>query len=266
MTTTQKQADFIPANRRISVCAKRFYAALQFASTEETRYYLNGVFIEPHKDGGVVMVATDGHCLAAVRDKSAYITGQGGWICGLPKQPFNTALKRKESGTLHFAGRSAYLTHSVLGADALAPEFDPTIITEQHMAVAYANPIDGTFPEWRKVLPDQVVEPSGTFVMNALLVDRFGKATRALRPDADKKKSWSNKPIVPLVYFAPPDEKSPIVIRVDGVPDFYGVQMPIRKLDDFEQNPDWLGAPETKAKPKPANDAKPENVPDTGAA
>lgn len=45
-----------------------YKAAMLAASTEETRYYLNGVFVEPCVYGGVTLTATDGHVLVCIRD------------------------------------------------------------------------------------------------------------------------------------------------------------------------------------------------------
>jgi len=247
MSITQKQADFIPANRRISVCAKRFYAALQFISTEQTRYYLNGVFIEPHKDGGVMMVATNGHYLAAVRDATARIDGTGGWICGLPKQPFNTFLKRQYAGTMHFVGNTAYLTDAVIGIDARLPDFDPTKITEQHLAIAYAPPIDGTFPDWRRIVPQDKTKQTDRFAINGRDFDKFTKAIETISENNQAALSMST----------PPDGSSPIIIQSGNARDFFGIVMPMR--DDFVGSfaPDWLNLPAPDAKPEPANDPKP---------
>lgn len=248
MSEKNQQAEFNPANRRISVCAKRFFAAWQFISDEETRYYLNGVYIEPHPDGGVIMTATDGHTLASVRDQTAYIEGTGGWICGLPKKPFHTSLKLKDAGTLHFVGRSAYLTNMILGRDATLPNFDPTIITHVHMAIAYANPIDGTFPDWRRVIPTNFAEQSERISVDMKLLERF-KA--AILPLQDEKKA------VGINIATPPDDASPIIIHADAVPDFFGVVMPRAHKSNNPRLPDWLGLPKADAKPEPANDAKP---------
>lgn len=51
--------------------ADLFRIAYSCVSTEETRYYLNGVHLEPHPCGGAFMVATDGHRLIVVHDESA---------------------------------------------------------------------------------------------------------------------------------------------------------------------------------------------------
>src|SRR5690554_1106144 len=57
------------------VDASLFRVAAMFQSTEETRYYLNGVHIEQHQDEGVFLVATDGHRLLVAHDVSGKIDG-----------------------------------------------------------------------------------------------------------------------------------------------------------------------------------------------
>src|SRR5450759_523711 len=47
-----------------------FRAANECRSTEETRYYLNGVYIAPHPDKGVILTATDGHRLISLHDEA----------------------------------------------------------------------------------------------------------------------------------------------------------------------------------------------------
>ena len=55
-------------------------AAALFVSTEETRYYLNGIYTEPHQAGGAVCVATEGHGLGCVYDDEGYCHNpQGVW-------------------------------------------------------------------------------------------------------------------------------------------------------------------------------------------
>ena len=47
----------------------RFAWCWQSVSTEEARYYLQGVYVEPREQGGVYMVATDGHVMAVAVDE-----------------------------------------------------------------------------------------------------------------------------------------------------------------------------------------------------
>jgi DNA polymerase III sliding clamp (beta) subunit (PCNA family) len=55
----------------IRVNASLFRIAFKCTSTEASRYYLNGVFIEKHPTlQGVTMTATDGHKLISIYDES----------------------------------------------------------------------------------------------------------------------------------------------------------------------------------------------------
>ncbi len=252
MTLHKPANDFNPAKRRITVSAKHFYAAWQFISSEETRYYLNGVYIEPHPDGGALLVATDGHTMAVIRDANARIDGDQGWICGLPKHPFDAKLKRRDAGHLHFVGRTAYLTESIMAGAVSEPGFDPTLITEFHMAIAFARPIDGTFPEWRRVIPNEGPGTAESYDINGKYLARFNKAISVLREDNGA---------APVKLFTPAaGTGNPIILRCADAPDFFGIQMPMR-MGDCSKYPYWLALPdpETKpgTKPEPANDAKP---------
>lgn len=249
MSIKQAIKETNPAERRISVCAKRFYAAWQFISTEETRYYLNGVFIEPHPDGGVLMAATDGHVLAVVRDQNARIEGDGGWICKIPKQQFITALKRKSAGTLHFVGNTAYLTDAMIDGEACSPDFDPTAISDFHLAIAYTPPIDGSFPDWRKVIRNTSIEKTDRFAVNGKHLARFTTAIAAL--------AETNVP--GLNISTPPDDETSVMITSGQAPDFFGLIMPMRDNSHGGATAyEWLNLPAPAAKPDPANDTKPE--------
>ena len=61
----------------IRVNADLFKLVHAAISKEETRYYLNGVFIEPHPVGGAVLVATDGHRMLVAHDEKGEVSGSG---------------------------------------------------------------------------------------------------------------------------------------------------------------------------------------------
>ena len=246
MSIIKKNEDFDPAKRRITVCAKRFYAAWQFISTEKSRPYLGGVYIEPHKDGGVMMTATDGHTLASVRDDLAIFNGKTGWICPVPKQIL-TMLKRKDAGHLHFVGNSIYLTDDMLGyVDVREPDFDPTHIIPRHMAAGFCAAIDGHFPDWKRVIPRNARAKATDYAMNGKLIARFTKAITAINPACAPAPALH-------IFTPPPPEGQPIVIRSGAAKDFFGVVMPMRD-DPVTRLPDWIKLPRKKRTPKPAND------------
>lgn len=61
-------SDFTPDTAVVSVNADLVKAALPFAAKQDVRYYLNGVCIRPAKEGGALIIATDGHIMVCLRD------------------------------------------------------------------------------------------------------------------------------------------------------------------------------------------------------
>ncbi|MGJ8570465.1 MAG: DNA polymerase III subunit beta [Hoeflea sp.] len=124
-----------------TVPAKKFaalLAAVSFAiSTEETRYYLNGVYL--HCAGEqLIAVATDGHRLA----RAVYSVGDG--ATGMP----GVIIPRKTI---------ALLASALKAADSqadLAVSVSENRICFQTGAVRIASKlIDGTFPDYERVIP-----------------------------------------------------------------------------------------------------------------
>ena len=97
-------------------------ALVPFASSDNYRYYLKGVNIEAHQDGGAVMVATDGHTMACIHDADAYCgTQQSIWstICiqGL-KQAITS--NKKAMKAAEAAGKATTSTKATAKANANA--------------------------------------------------------------------------------------------------------------------------------------------------
>lgn len=53
---------------QVSINPKVLAAVQLFAGKQDVRFYLNGVFIEPNPEGGVILTATNGHCGISVVD------------------------------------------------------------------------------------------------------------------------------------------------------------------------------------------------------
>lgn len=110
---------------------KQVLASTSFAmSTEETRYYLNGVYLH-NADGEVKAVSTDGHRLSLVS------TGISHEIPGviIPRKAVNELSKRDNSGNARVS-----LSHTKARFD-----YDGFSITTKL--------IDGTFPDYTRVIP-----------------------------------------------------------------------------------------------------------------
>lgn len=117
---------------------RRLIDKTRFAiSTEETRYYLNGIYF--HHDGGqLTCVATDGHRLAkASTPLPDGADGMGGII-----------VPRKTVAEIRRLLDSSPETDSV----ALSVT-DAKIQIEHHSAVLVSKLIDGTFPDYNRVVP-----------------------------------------------------------------------------------------------------------------
>lgn len=56
---------------RVSAVAAKL--VFPFAAVQDIRYYLNGINIRPLEDGGVMVVATNGHRYIVVRDPNGYV-------------------------------------------------------------------------------------------------------------------------------------------------------------------------------------------------
>lgn len=199
----------LPAGVAFSMPVADFLAAARFISTEETRYYLGGVRVEKH-DEGALAVATDGHRLGVQFAPTAICEVEGIWLC-----PKHLKLdKRKGAPQQWIVGRITsdgkkgrlHLVHLKKTSDdvnpaELAAEYVETGLDE----VSWGHSlIDGTYPDWRKVLPkahkDDVVRG-----FNGDYLKTFGRAL-TLRGDS---------------------HTSPHLVQ-NGDDNFLGVAMPMR--------------------------------------
>ena len=121
---------------KINVNAALFAAVRTAMSKEETRYYLRGVFVEPHPYGGVLLVATDGHRLGIAHDP------EGSIDCN--PVAFNVDINdRHMRNTLKKSNQRLCVT------DAVAElTLDGTV-----MATGMVSLPGGEYPEYHRVLP-----------------------------------------------------------------------------------------------------------------
>lgn len=108
----------------ISVPVDMLKAAILCASTEQTRYYLNGVFLSATGH----MVATDGHRIFVAR---------------LPVAP---------------AADVIIPLDTIKAALKLHNKRDPQINLTDNCLLGHIafQPVDGTFPDWRRIIPSGV--------------------------------------------------------------------------------------------------------------
>ena len=175
-------------------------AALMTASSEETRYYLCGVLVEIEARS-VTYVATDGHRLFAHREE----LGEGeepNTLLGHFIIPMKScrAIKLRKKAT-----DAAMLSQVDDGGMLLA------YLGERH----YFKPVDGTFPNWRRVMPKRGGEAYAHF--DGKLVASFSAIAAALGDDKGSPR------------ICPMDANSPALVVFHGREDTtFGVIMPMR--------------------------------------
>lgn len=98
-------------------------AALICASTEEVRYYLNGVYVDPKG----LLVSTNGHVMFCGKIDLTDVAPFDGWI--IPREAIKRAVTGYKDSTI---------------------EISPTRVGD-----IATQPVDGTYPDWRRVLPDE---------------------------------------------------------------------------------------------------------------
>src|SRR5690554_4169346 len=129
----------------------RYFAAAQlFAAVSDIRFYLNGVRLEPHPEGGAIIVATDGHTMAVLYDPEGYVREPiivGGITKGLI-----SACKAK-GNPVRFTRPERLLIGRkcavVSGHKSQEPDpFDPMALHAEKIEL-----IDANYPDWRSALP-----------------------------------------------------------------------------------------------------------------
>lgn len=162
------------------IFANALSGAMGAASTDETRYYLAGVFLDTAKRGDdpVVMVATDGHRLARE-----------------PLLPLPGELEGLEGVIIPTAACTPLLDICRLG-DMITLELSPSSIGARVAGVRYQSKlIDGSFPDYTRVIPSADMNGVKFRVDTAALsrmIERceVAPADKALNKRSAVTKSW----------------------------------------------------------------------------
>lgn len=212
-------------------------------SKEQTRYYLCGVYVEPCAAGGVTLVATDGHRLMCARDENG--TADESAIIQLSP----AALKACKTGKGELR-REVAVDGS--GATVRAVLQDGDSETVQLIAFSTDCRIDGTFPDWRRVVPDpSFAAESRPGAFNGSYLSSFGTIAADLAKLRDSKKS--------LLRILSSEPESPALVLFPLDPQAFGVIMPCR-CDMSTTPPDWLI--QTAAEPSESPDLQPAPEPE----
>jgi len=195
-----------------------------FIGVEEKRYYLNGIRFEQGVDG-VLLVATDGHRLGAFNSTDALCQGDG--IARLPTRlPKIDRKKRAWLVVGQFAGAELALIMSFSSVTATARQIAENASLARADAIYPDALIEGEFPDWRRLLPNELGKPMASF--NSAYLADFAAA-------ANRKKG------VPIKFYGG-SENDPHIVQVGSEKNFIGIQMPMR-TDAISKIPAWIAAP-----------------------
>jgi hypothetical protein len=228
----------------VTINARALKAAAMCASSEETRYYLKGVFVE-ETAAGVTLTATDGHRLAALnhaRHADDLDSPQAPAVI----VPLHMIDKLK-------IGKRAP-DYATLTIDAGA---NPAKLTLSYDGLSIvADAVDGTYPNARAVVRGAFNpgDDAGKLAhFNPAYVAAFGKMKELLT---------GNKAIVLPIYH---NGHSPALVDFLGVEETleglrgFGVLMPCRSADGvlntLSAPPAWYDAPPASASPSASGEA-----------
>jgi hypothetical protein len=166
------------------VRADRLRLATLFQSHEETRYYLNGVFIERCDNSGVNLVSMDGHRLGVFHDDAGFTETR--CIVSVPKAALDAIKKCKEKEFCWFAiigehngtGRHearVYNTTGQAGELSEAREKMHDICDPGVIWAGAVHLIDGEYPAYRDVVPAMAKEAAPGSSFNPKYLKNFGE-------------------------------------------------------------------------------------------
>jgi hypothetical protein len=204
-----------PESLIFNVSASAVRAAASCMAKCDIRYYLNGVFIEPHTEG-VTITATNGHMLLSIIDRTGYTKAPV--ICSIPKHV------KKAMPLRHMAddGRA----HRLVLIDvpqAKKQALTLTSVTDSSEIVTDLSEhiVDAHFPDWRSVIrsaPDVATPVTG--MLNAQYVSALTKGFEKGVPMAFKSFQAN--------------ERSQVFHWFEGMPDVIACIMPIRLAHDHK--------------------------------
>lgn len=218
--------------------ADLFRIVYETVSSDPARYYLNGVCIEPGPAGlGAVLISTDGHRMIVAHDPKGHSDSR--LIVKLPKYALAQCrtpaifADRRRIQVDETARTAAIIQVEAFKKQGEEPKLKPLVIAHDVI-------IDGTFPEWRRVVPKATDAKPSDYFINPKYIRAWG----AVGVEVAKIHGNSGS-----VRFSPTDGASPMVVRFSSAPEIFGVQMPMRAdisgfLPDFMKGYEFKEAAE----------------------
>lgn len=202
---------------RARFAAKHVARLVPFMARNDIRYYLCGICIEKADQGGVYLIATDGHSMAVVYDATGTIEGEQHVVISAQSELIAAAKRAKTIAGLE---QQVLLTGKRV---RIALEFDSTGSGESYVQ-AGDSLVEGNYPSWRKVTPDFSKLKRG-----ALTGDEGINATYLARC----AKLSGGKGFSGLSFWQEAPRKA-VIIQASAVPEMFVIIMPMMGDSDDE--------------------------------
>lgn len=211
--------------------ANLFRIAAMSQSIEDTRYYLCGVYVEPHAVKGVTLTTTDGHKLLVIHDETGFADESA--IINLGASIKDCKSKSRATRAVIVDGNDATI------ADMYGEEQTP-------VAKAYKVRIDGSFPDYRRVIPKSFGDaPAPAFAaIHMHCLASVGSELAAHFHDFNAKKCASaidRKDVMRVRAEAESPAGAPSLVTWPAVPAAFAVLMPVAWKHPAEL-PGWFTA------------------------
>ena len=194
-----------------------------FVAKEETRYYMQGVFIEPCKSGGVQMTATDGTRLFCVRDEFGQADQSG--IVRLSPEAMKLCRSKANTATrVRIEGQDATIERQVETTEDWQP-----------IGLSGKVFIDGTFPDYRRIVPTRI-ERDATNPGHPWFAGRLAASFADAAVELEKMSGRGSKA---ALCWRASDAGSPALVLFGASPHAFGVLMPLRGYTDTAP-PAWF--------------------------
>jgi len=200
-------------DRKIKMSKKYLPIIAPFMGKNDVRRFLNGFFVEPHPQQGILIVATDGVVMAVVHDKEGSTNGQ--WICAPSKELIADAKKK------------------IVDDEFIEFTKDRAILDGRSFI---SEPVDSKYVDYRKPLKDL---PSTNGRASSMVVNL--SYVRVLEPAIKASSSKYSG-----VRFQG-SKTGPCLAKINGLPEFFAVIMPM-KVDIEPGLPDWFSKPKRSRK------------------
>jgi hypothetical protein len=212
----------VAPHKNLKLTANLIGTVAPFIATHDIRYYLRGINVRPHKSGGAVICATNGHALGAVYDPAAVCEFEVTLFID-PRTISACCAKSPGKRTLVIANNRLTVIDSKGG----------------EICIQAGNPIiECKYPDYASVIPtaDKLV-PGLVGSFNRDYLRQADMAAQA----CGKAAGTSSRAVGVQFFSVGGDPNSCAVVRAEVMPDFVGVLMPIRADTLLTPVPAWVG-------------------------